>query len=462
MKQYDAIIIGSGQAGTPLARRLAGKGWKVAIIERQYTGGTCINYGCTPTKAMVASAKNAFQARRASEYGITVDSVSINLPVLIARKNKIVSDFRGSTERSLTSIANIELIYGEAFFSGPKQVTISLKEGGTTTCTAAHIFINTGGRKAIPAIEGLQNVPYLTSTTILDVVSIPAHLLIIGGSYIALEFGQMFRRYGSQVTILEHSSRFLPKEDEDIADEMKRILTEEGITIHLGVSIQKVTQDTNNTLAITTIIDGREQIITGSTLLLAAGRVPNTDKLQLHEAGVETDERGYIKVNDQLETAVPGIYALGDVKGGPAFTHISYNDYLVVFKNLVDHANISITKRMVPYCMFTDPELGRVGMNEEEAKKSGLNFTIAKLPMAYVARGVETGETRGLMKAIVDVDTKKILGVAILGAQGGELMSLLQIAMLGDITYEQLRENIFAHPTYSESINNLFMALDNH
>ncbi|KAI9449150.1 FAD-dependent pyridine nucleotide-disulfide oxidoreductase [Russula earlei] len=462
MKKYDAIIIGSGQAGTPLARRLAGKGWKVAIIERQYTGGTCINYGCTPTKAMVASAKNAFQARRASEYGITVGTVSVNLPALIARKNKIVTDFRSSTERSLVSIANIELIYGEAFFSGPKQVTISLKEGGKTTCTAEYIFINTGGRTAVPAIEGLQNVPYLTSTTILDAVSIPAHLLIIGGSYIALEFGQMFRRYGSQVTILEHSPRFLPKEDEDIADEMKRILTEEGITIHLGVAIQKVAQDTNNTVTITIIIDGKEQIITGSTLLLAAGRVPNTDQLQLHETGVETDERGYIKVNDRLETAVPGIYALGDVKGGPAFTHISYNDYLVVFKNLVDHANISVTKRMVPYCMFTDPELGRVGMNEEEAKKSGLNFKVAKLPMAYVARGVETGETRGLMKAIVDVDTKKILGVGILGAQGGELMSLLQIAMLGDITYEQLRENIFSHPTYSESINNLFMALDNH
>ena len=461
MKQYDAIIIGSGQAGTPLARKLAAKGWKVVIIEKQFAGGTCINYGCTPTKTMVASAKNAFQARRAMEYGVRVENISIDMPAIIARKNKVVTEFRGGTERGLGSNANITLVYGVASFSGHKQVSVALNNGGTEEYTAEHIFINTGGRTAIPAIDGIADVPYLTSTTILDVTTVPEHLLIIGGSYIALEFGQMFRRYGSQVTILEHSSRFLPKEDQDVADEMQKILTEEGITIHLGVPIKKVGYDAGKAIAVTATIDGKEQILTGSQLLLAAGRVPNTNQLNLGKTGVTIDERGYIQVNDQLETTVPGIYALGDVKGGPAFTHISYNDYLVVYKNIIENANISIKNRMVPYCMFTDPELGRVGLNEDEAKKKGVRFTVAKLPMAYVARGIETGETRGFMKAIVDPDTRQLLGVSILGAQGGELMSLLQIAMLGGVTYEQLKENIFAHPTYSESINNLFMSLDN-
>jgi dihydrolipoamide dehydrogenase len=460
MKHYDAIIIGSGQAGTPLARRLAGAGWKVAVIERQFAGGTCVNYGCTPTKAMVASAKNAFQARRAIEYGVVVDSVAVDMPKLIERKNKIVLQSRHGSEKSLTSLPNIDLIYGEAAFTGHKQIHVSLKDGGKETYTAEKIFINTGGRTAIPHITGLDTVPYLTSTTILNLEVIPEHLLIIGASYIALEFGQMFSRYGSKVTILETSSRFLQKEDKDIAEEMQKIFSEEGITIYTEAKVAGIAKADGAHISANVNIKGKEQIITASHLLLATGRLPNTDKLALENTGVSINERGYITVNDKLETNVEGIYALGDVTGGPAFTHISYNDYLVVCKNLIDHTEASTKGRPVPYCMFTDPELGRVGLTEDQARQQGLNFKIAKLPMAHVARGIETGETQGFMKAIVAADSKKILGVAILGAQGGELMSLLQVAMMGDITYEQLRENIFAHPTFSESINNLFMSLD--
>ena len=460
MNKYDAIIIGSGQAGTPLARKFAEAGWNIAIIESRYPGGTCINDGCTPTKAMVASAKNAYQARRANEYGIQVNEVRINMPELIDRKNKIVGRFRNASEKSLTKFPNIHLIYGEASFIGKKQIKIKLNDGGEQTCESEQIFINSGGRTAIPDIDGLNEITYLTSTTILDLQEVPEHLLIIGASYIALEFGQMFRRYGSKVTILEASATFLRKEDRDVADEMQHIFKEENIPIYINAKVKKLENAADNGISATVDINGSEEKINASHILLATGRVPNTDILNLQATGVDTNEKGYIKVNSKLETNVNGIYALGDINGGPAFTHISYNDYLVVYKNMLHQADVSTKGRFVPYCMFTDPELGRVGINEDEAKEKKLNYKVAKLPMTHVARGIETGETRGFMKVIVEADSKKILGVAILGAQGGELMSLLQIAMMGNITYEQLRENIFAHPTYSESINNLFMTLD--
>jgi dihydrolipoamide dehydrogenase len=460
MKNYDAIIIGTGQAGTPLARRLGKAGWKVVIIEKEFAGGTCVNYGCTPTKAMVASAKNAYQARRAADYGINVTDVSVDIAAIIGRKNHIVERSRHGLEKSLNEIPGIDLVYGVASFSAAKEVTVTLNEGGTEVYTAQQIFINTGNRTAIPKIDGLKDIPYLTSTTILDVTTVPEHLLILGGSYIALEFGQMFSRFGSKVTILDKSPRFLPKEDEDVAEEMKKIFNDEGITIHSGVQVNSFAQD-GATLTASVTIDGKEQKIQASHLLLAAGRAPNTEDLNLDKAGIHTDEKGYIKVNEKLETNVSGIYALGDVKGGPAFTHISYNDYLIVCKNILDNDHKTTEGRPVPYCIFTDPELGRVGITEEEAKKKGLNFKVAKLPMHHVARGIEIGETKGFMKAVVDVDSKQILGVSILGAEGGEIMSLLQVAMLGKVTYTQLRENIFAHPTLSESVNNLFMTLDN-
>lgn len=460
MKKYNAIIIGSGQAGNPLARRLGKAGWKTLIVEQAFAGGTCINYGCTPTKTMIASARMAWQAGRAGDYGVNIKGISIDLKAIIARKNKVVMQFRQGSEKSLESVKNIDLLYGAATFIGKKQVAIKLNRGGTKEFEAEHIFINTGTRTAIPAIPGLADVDYLTSTTIMDITKIPKHLVIIGGSYIALEFGQMFRRFGSEVTILEGNPVFLSKEDRDVADTMMQILQEDGMKIHTGVKVTGVAKK-DKALTVTATINNRTHHIEGTHLLLAAGRLPNTGDLGLEKTGVKTDDRGYIKVNSKLATNVPGIYALGDVKGGPAFTHISYNDYLIVCQNILDGKNLTTRRRPVPYCMFTDPELGRVGITEAEAKEKKLKIKVAKLEMSHVARAIETGHTRGFMKAIVDAETKRILGVAILGEQGGELMSLLEVAMMGNVNYEQLREAIFAHPTLSESINNLFMTLDN-
>ncbi|OQP40776.1 mercuric reductase [Niastella yeongjuensis] len=460
MQQFDAILIGSGQAATPLATQLAHKGRKVVLIEQTYIAGTCINWGCTPTKTMVASAKNIYQAKRSKEYGFTTGAITVDLPAIIARKEKVVTTFRAGSENRLKKESNIKVVYGVASFTGNKVVQVKTTSGAVEEYTAEHIFINTGAATTIPAIKGLDSVPYLTSTTIMELQEIPEHLIIIGAGYVALEFGQMFLRFGSKVTIVQRSQRFLPKEDPDIADEMKKILEEDGITFKLDANPQSVQLSGSKKIILTVTADGKNTDLEGSHLLIAAGRSPNTRSLHLDKTGVETDEKEFIKVNDRLETNVSGIYALGDVKPGPAFTHISYNDYLVVTKNLLENGNVSIKGRFVPYCVFTDPELARVGITEEEARSKGIPVKIAKLPMAYVARGVEMGETRGVMKAVVDAGTKQILGVSIIGFGAGELMSLLQIAMLGKVTSDQLKDNIFAHPTWSESINNLFMNLD--
>jgi pyruvate/2-oxoglutarate dehydrogenase complex dihydrolipoamide dehydrogenase (E3) component len=460
MKQYDAIVIGSGQAGNPLARRLAGKGWKVLVIERDQPGGSCINYGCTPTKTMIASAKNAYQARRGAEFGLGIPQVSVDLQAIVDRKNAIVDHSRNGTAQSL-SIPGIDYLHGEASFAAPKEIRVLTKDGAENAFNAEYVFINTGTRTSIPEIEGLKTSSYLTSTSILDITEIPEHLLIIGGSYIALEFGQMFRRFGSEVTVIAHEQRFLPKEDEDVAEAVKEILDAEGIQIITGAETTLIESPAVGGITLTATVNGRSKTFVGSHLLLAAGRSPNTDMLSLELAGVSKDAHGFIVVNEKLETSVPGIYALGDVKGGPAFTHISYNDYLIVCKNILDGEDVSTQGRIVPYCMYIDPELGRVGLSEDQAKAAGLNYLAAKLEMSGVARGRETGETQGFMKAVVDADTKKILGVTILGSQGGEIMSLLQVAMQAGLSYEMLRENIFAHPSLAESINNLFMTLDN-
>jgi dihydrolipoamide dehydrogenase len=459
MKKYDAIIIGSGQAGTPLARRLAKAGWQVAIIEKKWVGGTCVNVGCTPTKTMVASAKMAYQARRSNEYGVRTGDVTIDMLAIIARKEKVVMHSRAGSEKSVKDVPGIDLIYGDAAFTENKVISVKLNTGDSKILTAEHIFINTGALPLIPPIPGLEDVPYLTSETIMEMREVPEHLLIIGAGYIAMEFGQMYRRFGSKVTILEHAERILIKEDEDIAKEVLKIFTEEFIAVHTRATVNSINKEGNG-LKVTVQIGDDQRQITCSHILVAIGRKPNTENLTLANTGITTDEKGNIEVNEKLETIVPGIYALGDVKGGPAFTHISYNDYIVVCKNILDGQNVTITGRPIPYCMFIDPELGRVGITEQEARKKGLNIKVASLPMAHVARGIETGETKGMMKAVVDADTKQILGVAILGAQGGEIMSVLQMAMAGGITYEAIRENIFAHPTFSESLNNLFMTLD--
>ncbi|WP_288879773.1 mercuric reductase [Pedobacter panaciterrae] len=458
MKHFDAIIIGSGQAGTPLAKKLALAGKKTAIIEKRLVGGTCINDGCTPTKAMIASAHMAHKARTAALLGVETGEVKVDLKKIKARKDKIVESFRSSSQKGLEETEGVELIFGEARFSGSKELTVTSSDGHEELLTADWIFINTGAHTTIPELKGLQEVDYLTSTTILDLEQIPEHLIVVGGNYIGLELGQMFHRFGSKVTILEKSSRITSREDEDVSAELTKILRDEGLQILTDVRIDEI-EDRNGKISVRLKSGDKNEEILASHLLIAAGRTAQTASLSLDIPGVATDEKGNVVVNEKLETNVKGIYALGDVKGGPAFTHIAYNDYIIVYGNLIENANCSTAGRPVPYCMFTDPQMARIGISEAEAKEKGLDFLVAKIPMSNVARGIETGETLGFMKAVVDRKSKKVLGACMLSSEGGEIMSVLQMAMEGGVTYDRIREYVFAHPTYSESLNNLFMRI---
>ena len=460
MKTYDAIIIGSGQAGTPLAKKLAKAGFKTALIERQFIGGTCINYGCTPTKTMIASARSAWLSKNSRPLGVNTEAVSVDFKKVIDRKNKIVKSFREGSETTLEKVKGLDIYKGEASFTAKKIIQISSSEKKTLFLTADIIFINAGAEPTIPSIPGIETLNYLDSTSILDLKEIPEHLIILGGSYVALEFGQMFRRFGSKVTVIEQSDHFLEREDEDVAEELKNILQEEGINILTSAQASSVKQNDDQSISIIINEKGKQKTLSGSHLLLAVGRTPVSKTLNLEAAGILTDEKGYLKVNDKLQTNIKGVFALGDIKGGPAFTHTSYNDHLIVLNNLTEKKQKSIKNRMVPYCMFTDPQLGRIGITEKEAIQKGLKFRVAMIKMDRVARAIETGDTRGMMKAIVDKKTKLILGAAIIGTEGGEIMTVLQMAMMGKVTYPEIRNGIFAHPTYSESLNNLFMSLD--
>ena len=460
MKQYDAIIIGAGQAGGPLAKKLAAAGKKTALIEKRFVGGTCVNDGCTPTKTWVASAKAAYMAGKSADLGVKVKGYKVDMRLIKKRKDEIVMRSRNGGQKAIEETKNLDLIFGEAVFTGDKTIEIKLNAGGTLILKADLVFINTGAKTSIPDIEGLAAIDYLTSTTILDLNYVPKHLLVIGGNYIGLEFGQMFRRFGSKVTVIEKSGRIVSREDEDVSEALDKILAEEEIIIHTNTLTTGFKKKKGGKIVATVKIGDREENIKCSHVLVAVGRTPQTEALQLDKTGVKVDEKGYIKVNDKLETNIKGIYALGDVKGGPAFTHISYNDYTIVYRNLIENEKLSIKNRPVPYCMFTDPQMGRIGISESEAKKQKLNVKIAKLPMAHVARAIEVGDTRGFMKAVVDADTKKILGAMVLGTEGGEIMTVLQMAMEGGITYDRTRYCVFAHPTYSESLNNLFMPLE--
>lgn len=460
MKEYDAIIIGAGQAGGPLARKLAEAGKKTAIIEKRWVGGTCVNDGCTPTKTMIASAKMAYMAANSAPLGIKIKNFTVDLAKIKKRKDDIVHKSREGNQKSIEKTQNLELLFGEAHFTGEKTIEVKLNSGRIKELKADLIFINTGAKPLIPEIEGLDKTGHLDSTSIMELTSVPDHLLVIGGNYIGLEFGQMFRRFGSKVTVIEKSGRIVSREDEDVSEELTKILHAEKIDIHVNASVTKVKKKQGGKITATINKNGVEEKIKCSHVLIAAGRVPQSKALQLDAAGVKVDNRGYITVNDKLETNIKGIYALGDVKPGPAFTHISYNDYTIVYRNLIEKQNLSIKDRPVPYCMFTDPELGHIGISESEAKKQGIKHKVARLPMAHVARAIETGDTRGFMKALVDPDTKKILGATVLGPEGGEIMTVLQMAMEGGITYDRIRYCVFAHPLYSESLNNLFLGLD--
>lgn len=459
VERFDAILIGSGQAANPLASAMAEAGRKVALVEREHVGGTCINTGCTPTKTMVASARVAYLARRAGDYGVELKGLHVSMERVRARKRAIVQSFRGGNEKRLKTNDHIELIFGEGSFVDTKTIRVAT-DAGERLLTANTIFIDTGARNSIPRIDGIQEVAFLDNASAMELATLPDHLVILGGGYIGVEFGQMFRRFGSRVSIVQNGAQLLVREDEDVAEAVRKILDEDGIEIYLNAKAQRVSTQGSGVAVEMKTADGAVTTIHGSHLLLAVGRTPNTEKLNLQAAGIETDKRGFIRVNDQLETNVPGIYALGDVKGGPAFTHISYDDYRVVKANLLQGSNMSIAGRMVPYTVFMDPQLGRIGITEKEARAKGLKVKVAKMPMSSVARALEVDETRGLMKVVVDADTEQILGAAILGSEGGEIASLVQVAMMGKLPYTALRDAIFSHPTLAESMNNIFQKFE--
>jgi pyruvate/2-oxoglutarate dehydrogenase complex dihydrolipoamide dehydrogenase (E3) component len=467
-KSFDAIVIGSGQGGTPLCQALAGAGMRTAIVEREHVGGTCINEGCTPTKTMVASARVAYLARRGADYGVHTGELRIDLAKVRERKRAIVDNFRNGSQSRIEKTKNLELILGEAEFTAPKMIVVRKRDGEQLTLTADKFFINAGCRPAVPKIAGLDKISYLDSTSIMELDSVPEHLLILGGGYIGLEFGQMFRRFGSRVTTVQSGAQLLAGEDRDVAEAVLSILREDGIEVFLNsraVAVAKpgkqltVTLESSNKQRDTTSGDDNARSLVGTHLLVATGRVPNTESLKTSVAGIAIDKHGFIQVNDRLETSAAGVFALGDIKGGPAFTHISYDDFRIIRTNIIEKGSTSTKDRLVPYTLFIDPQLGRVGMSETEARATGCKIRVAKMPMSYVARALELDESRGFMKVVVDAESSQILGAAILGIEGGEIMAQVQLAMMGKLPYTVLKDAVFAHPTLAESLNNLFSHL---
>lgn len=452
-ENYDAIIIGSGQGGNPLAHKLADRDWSVALIEREHLGGSCINYGCTPTKTMLASARAAHVARRGGDFGVQTGEVVVDLKQVVARKERMVRKWRMGQQKQVDKRPSLDLYRGEGRFVGPRTVAVNDVE-----LRGEHIFINTGARARMLDLPGVEEVDILTNRSIMELQQVPGHLLVLGGGPIGLEFGQMFRRFGSQVTIVEHGDQIAPREDEDVAQSLQEALEGEGITFHLGAQATAVRRADGGPAITVEDGQGRVQEIAGTHLLLAVGRVPNTEALNLQAAGVETDEDGHVRVNERLETTAPGVWALGDVKGGPAFTHISYDDHLIVYDNLVHGASRTIEGRIVPYAIFTDPELGRVGLTEKEAREAGYRLKMGSIPMAWVARATERGERSGLMKIVVEAGTDRVLGAAILSIAGAELVQTLRVLMLAGAPWTLLQREIFIHPTLTEGF---FALMDN-
>ncbi len=447
--KYDAIVIGSGQAGVPLSFRFADIGWQVALIEKSYLGGTCINNGCTPTKTMVHRAQVAYYARNAARWGVRTSDVSADLAAIVTQKNRVVHSFRDGKQKQMMRRPNLHFYNGQARFVGVHQVLV-----GETLLESEKIFINTGGRARAPLIPGLDKIPYLTNENMMDLTALPEHLIVLGGGYIGLEFGQMFARFGSRVTIIQRAAQIVPREDPEVAVELQRVLEEEGLTFLLNARATRVEQE-GDTIVVSVDRASGPSIVSGSHLLVAIGRRPNTDDLGLEKAGIETDQFGFIKVNARLETNVPGTWALGDVKGGPAFTHISYNDFQIVDANLTQGKNLTTDNRIVPYSVFTDPQLAGVGMTEKEARAKGYQLKIGRIPMSYVARAIERDETAGLMKIIVDAATNRILGATVLATDGGELIHVLYTLMLGNLPYTLLKGAVYIHPTLAEGFFSL-------
>lgn len=447
MRHFDALVIGAGQAGPPLAARLAGTGRTVALVERHLIGGTCVNTGCTPTKTLIASAHAAHMVRRAADYGVVVEGApEVDLAAAMARKNRILGTSRTNLETWLAGVEGLTVLRGHARLTSARTADISGE-----TVSADMIFLNVGGRAVLPDVPGLHTVPVLTNTSILEIDTLPEHLVIVGGSYVALEFAQMFRRFGSAVTVLERGERLIGREDEETSDAVRDILGGEGIAILTGTDLRSVERSEGGVLL---HVEGPAgaSVVTGSHLLMAVGRRPNTDDLGLDAAGVRTDGRGFITVDDRLETSAPGIFALGDCNGRGAFTHTSYNDFEIVAANLLDGGNRRVTDRIPAYALYIDPPLGRVGMTEAEARKDGRKILVGRRPMTRVSRAVEKGEDQGFMKVVVDADSRKILGAAILGVGGDEAVHGILNMMYADVPYTTLANAVPIHPTVSELI----------
>ena len=445
MKTYDAIIIGSGQGGVPLATNLAELGWRVALIEKGQLGGSCINYGCTPTKTMISSARIAHYARVAPEFGIHTGPVKVDMAEIVARKNEIVDSFRSGIEDQVENSPKLTLYRGHGRFTAPHEVEVNGEK-----LASDKIFINTGTRPRVLPIPGLDQVEVLTNRNIMDLKEVPAHLIALGGNYLGLEFGQMFRRLGSEVTVVELGDQIIPREDPEVSESLKEALEEEGMTFHLGAKTTKVAKTPGGLEIVIEKKDGTTQTLKGTHLLVSIGQVPNSDDLGLEKAGVATDKFGFVQHDGKLETNVPGVWVLGDVKGGAAFTHVSYDDYLVIYDNLVNGKNRTIDNRQIPYALFTDPELGRVGLTEREARAKGYRLKIGSVPMAYVARAIERSETNGLMKIVINADNDRILGATILGPDGGELVQILMALMMADAPWTLFENAMFIHPTLAE------------
>ena len=447
MADFDAIIIGTGQAGPALARRVVAAGWKVAIIERKLFGGTCIHTGCTPTKTLVASAYAAHLARRAADYGVVIPgAVGVDMKAVKARKDAVVGTSRRGIERSLKALEGCTVYEGHARFVGPKEVGV-----GDEVLRADRIFINVGGRALVPPIPGLEQAPYLTNSSMMDVDFLPPHLVVLGGSYIGLEFAQAYRRFGSEVTVVELAPRLIAREDEDVSRAVADILKEEGIDIRLGSKVVGM-EKLGDKIAVNIEAAGTRSQVTGSHLLLAIGRRPNTDDLGLDKAGIAADAHGYIQVDDQLRTNVPGIWALGDCNGRGAFTHTSWNDFEIVAANVLDNESRRVSDRINAYALYTDPPLGRAGMTEADVRKSGRPALIATMAMEDVSRAYEKGETKGFMKILVDKESKRILGASLLGLSGDEVIHCVLDVMYAKASCTVLQRAMHIHPTVSEFI----------
>ncbi|HEX2930142.1 MAG TPA: FAD-containing oxidoreductase [Candidatus Binatia bacterium] len=449
-RAYDAIVIGTGQAGPSLAVRLAGTGMKVAIIERKRFGGTCVNTGCIPTKTLIASARAAHVARRAGEYGVMIDtSIAVDMKKVKDRKDAVVRLSNEGLERWLKSAANLTVYEGHARFASTHQVRV-----GDEILEAEKIFINVGGRAAIPPLPGVDRVNYFNNSTMMDVDFLPEHLIVVGGSYVGLEFAQMYRRFGSEVTIVEMGPRLIQREDQDVSEAVRTILETEGIKIRLSAECIAL-EKRGDKVAVNVDCSSGDKVVVGSHVLIAVGRVPNTDDLGLERAGIALDQRGYIQVDDQLRTNVPGIYALGDCNGRGAFTHTAYNDYEIVAANLLDNDQRRVSDRITAYALYTDPPLARAGMTETEARKSGRKALIGKRPMTRVGRAVEKDETQGFMKVLIDAETKAILGASLLGIECDEVIHSILDVMYAKAPYTVIQRAMHIHPTVTELIPTL-------